>query len=149
MTKYVFSVPPDMTIHELIRFFVSHPVSAVPVTDEDNNLLGIVSENDVLYKNAKPYGITYRDILGATIFGRLNGGYDDSFKKLLATEASEIMTKDVRSVSPETDMETITSMMINEHLKSIPVVVRNRLVGIVTRHDILTVLAASSDKTAE
>lgn len=54
MTKYVFSVPPNITIHELIRLFVSHNVSAIPVVDTDNTLLGIVSEGDLLYKKYGP-----------------------------------------------------------------------------------------------
>ena len=54
------------------------------------------------------------------------------------------MTKDVRCVTPETEMETITTLMIDEHLKTVPVVDdKNRLVGVVTRHDILSVIAAN------
>ena len=44
MTKYVFSVPAECTIHELIHLFVSHHMDAIPVTGDDNLLLGIVSE---------------------------------------------------------------------------------------------------------
>ena len=54
------------------------------------------------------------------------------------------MTKDVRCVTPETDMETITTLMIDEHLKSVPVIDKpKRLVGIITRHDILSVIATA------
>lgn len=144
MTKYVFSVPPDITVHELIRLFVSHPMSAVPVTGEDNKLLGIVSEGDLLYKKVRPYIPQYIDVLGGSVYYCGYGRYEKSFRKLLATRADEIMTKDVRCVTPETDMETITSLMIDEHLKTVPVVDnKNRLVGIVTRHDILSVIASS------
>ena len=50
MSKYVLSVPADCTVQELIHLFVSHPIDAIPVTDGDNKLLGIVSEGDLLYK---------------------------------------------------------------------------------------------------
>lgn len=61
---------------------------------------------------------------------------------MLATEAAEIMTRDVRCVTPETEMSVITSLMVDEHLKVVPVVSdKNKLVGLITRHDILTVLA--------
>ena len=125
MSKYVLSVPADCTVQELIHLFVSHPIDAIPVTDGDNKLLGIISEGDLLYKKVRPYVPQYVD-------------------KLLATRADEIMTKDVRCVTPETDMDTITSLMIDEHLKTVPVVDKNnRLAGIVTRHDILGVIAAT------
>lgn len=54
MEKYVFTVPPSITIHELIRAFVSHNIGAIPVVDEDDTLLGIVSEGDLLYKKVRP-----------------------------------------------------------------------------------------------
>ena len=68
MTKYVFSIPPDVTVHELVKLFVTHPVSAVPVVGDDNKLLGIVSEGDLLYKKVKPKVPAYLDILGANIY---------------------------------------------------------------------------------
>ena len=144
MTKYVLTVSPDTTIQELVRLFVRHPVSAVPVTGADSELLGIVSEGDLLYKKARPYIPQYVDVLGASIYYYGYGKYEESFRKLLATKASEIMTKDVRCVTPETDMETITTLMIDEHLKSVPVIDKpKRLVGIITRHDILSVVATA------
>ena len=144
MSKYVLSVPADCTVQELIHLFVSHPIDAIPVTDGDNKLLGIVSEGDLLYKKVRPYVPQYVDVLGASLYYCGYGRYEKPFRKLLATRADEIMTKDVRCVTPETDMDTITSLMIDEHLKTVPVVDKNnRLAGIVTRHDILGVIAAT------
>ena len=140
MTKYVFSIPPDVTVHELVKLFVTH------------ELLGIVSEGDLLYKKVKPKVPAYLDILGANIYYCGFGRYERSFRKLLATQAADLMTKDVRCVTPETDMETIMNLMIDEHLKTVPVVERpNRLVGIITRHDILGAIAATEleEKMAE
>ena len=138
MTKYVFSIPPDVTVHELVKLFVTHPVSAVPVVGDD--------------KKVKPKVPAYLDILGANIYYCGFGRYERSFRKLLATQAADLMTKDVRCVTPETDMETIMNLMIDEHLKTVPVVERpNRLVGIITRHDILGAIAATEleEKMAE
>ena len=152
MTKYVFSIPPDVTVHELVKLFVTHPVSAVPVVGDDNELLGIVSEGDLLYKKVKPKVPAYLDILGANIYYCGFGRYERSFRKLLATQAADLMTKDVRCVTPETDMETIMNLMIDEHLKTVPAVEKpNRLVGIITRHDILGAIAATEleEKMAE
>lgn len=150
MTKYVLTVPPDVTVHELVRLFVAHPVSAIPVTGLDDVLLGIVSEGDLLYKKVRPYVPQYVDVLGASIYYSGCGRYEKSMRKLLATKASEIMTKEVRCVTPDTDMDTITALMIDEHLKTIPVVDKaNRLVGIITRHDILGAMAASERDAGE
>ena len=98
MTNYVFTVSPDITVHELVGLFITHPVSAIPVVGEDNELLGIVSEGDLLYKKVRPQIPQYVDVLGGNLYYYGFGRYEKSFRKLLATTASEIMTRDVRCV---------------------------------------------------
>lgn len=154
MSKYVFTVSADTTVHELVGLFITHPVSAIPVVGDDNELLGIVSEGDLLYKKVNPKIPQYVDVLGGNLYYCGFGRYERSFRKLLATTASEIMTKDIRCVTSETDMETLTTLMVDEHLKTVPVVEKKkvtgsdiqppaRLVGIITRHDILGAIAAT------
>ena len=63
MTKYVFTVSPDTTVQELVGLFVTHPVSAIPVVGDDNELLGIVSEGDLLYKRVQPKIPPHVDVL--------------------------------------------------------------------------------------
>ena len=136
--------------------FVTHPVSAIPVVGDDNELLGIVSEGDLLYKKVQPKIPPHVDVLGGTVYYCGFGRYEKSFRKLLATTAKDIMTMDVRCVTPETDMEAITTLMVDQHLKTVPVVQKAklsverageqppaRLVGIITRHDILGAIAAT------
>ena len=86
MEKYVFTVPPTITIHELIRAFVAHNVGAIPVVAEDNTLLGIVSEGDLLYKKVRPRIPQFIDILGGTLYYCGYGRYAKSFRKMLATD---------------------------------------------------------------
>ncbi len=155
MTKYVFTVSPETTVQQLVRLFVAHPVSAIPVVGDDNELLGIVSEGDLLYKRVTPKIPAHVDVLGGSVYYCGFGRYEKSFRKLLATTAEEIMTKDVRCVTPETEMENITTLMVDQHLKTVPVVEKAklavpsdheppaRLVGIITRHDILGAIAAA------
>ena len=159
MTKYVFTVTPDTTVQQLVGLFVTHPVSAIPVVGDDNELLGIVSEGDLLYKKVTPRIPQYVDVLGGNLYYCGFGRYEKSFRKMLAITAEEIMTKDVRCVTPETDMEVITTLMVDEHLKTVRVVTKAklsvsvegpqppaRLVGIITRHDILGAIAATQVK---
>ena len=138
MEKQVVSVLPEVTVHELIRIFVLHNMSAIPVVDEENRLIGIVSEGDLLYKKVQPQIPRQR---GWAIYYSGYGGYEKSFKKILATKASDLMTEKARCVTPDMPMSTIISLMIDEHLKTVPVVDEEKhLVGVITRHDILKVL---------
>ena len=124
MSKYVFTVSADTTVHELVGLFITHPVSAIPVVGDDNELLGIVSEGDLLYKKVNPKIPQYVDVLGGNLYYCGFGRYERSFRKLLATTASEIMTKDVRCVTSATDMETLTTLQKTLH-KTVVVVMHN------------------------
>lgn len=138
MSKYVLTVPPEVTVQDLVKLFVSHSLSAVPVTGEDNELLGIISEGDLLYKEVRPYIPQYINILGASLYYCGYGKYKESFQKLLAVKAEEIMTRQVRCVLPDTPINDIAALMIDEHLKTVPVVdEKHRLLGVITRHDML------------
>lgn len=149
MEKYIFTVPPNITIHELIRAFVAHNVSAIPVVDSDGTLLGIVSEGDLLYKKVRPRIPQHVNILGGTLYYWGYGRYAKSFRKMLATEAEQIMTRDVTCVTPDTNMSVITTLMVDKHLKVVPVVENDKIVGLITRHDILTVLALKEKEELE
>ena len=68
MSKDIISVSADINIHDLVKIFVEHPVSALPVVGEKNTLLGIISEGDLLYKKVRPYVPQYMDVLGAGVY---------------------------------------------------------------------------------
>jgi len=142
MMKYVLTVSPDMTIQELISLFVTHPVGAVPVVGDDNELLGIISEGDLLYKKVNKRIPQFSNSAGGKVYYTGFGRYETSFRKLLDTKASEIMTKDVYTAAPDTPMDDIMSEMIDRHLKVVPVVRKKHLVGMVTRHDLMSIMAA-------
>ena len=68
MSKYVLTCSKDTTIHELIRLFVRNKVTAIPVVGDDNELLGIISEGDLLYKKVRPHVPQYVNVLGASLY---------------------------------------------------------------------------------
>ncbi len=141
MNKYVLSCDQDTTMHELIRLFVKHRVSAIPVVGEDNRLEGIVSEGDILYKQASPQVPSYVNVLGASLYYSGVHKYRETFQKLLATRAGDMMTAAVKYVDDDTPADVVTELMIEEHLKNVPVVKDGRLVGMISRWDMLEVIA--------
>ncbi len=149
MSKYVLTCDKDTTVHQLIRLFVKHRISAIPVVEEDNRLVGIVSEGDLLYKKVRPHVPRYVNLLGASLYYSGYGQYEETFRKLLATRAEEIMTSDVAYIAPDVEAEVVADMMVEEHLKNVPVVKDNRLVGMVARSDILALIAMENDLPAD
>ena len=142
MEKYVVTASPDTTVYDLVDLFVKNKITAIPIVDDEDILVGIITDGDLLYKKIKPHVPHYVNLLGASIYYNGISEYDKGFKKLLASTAKEMMTKNVIIAAPEADVEQIAGVMVAEHLKVLPIVKDKRIVGIVTRRDILEELYA-------
>lgn len=137
MEKVFISAHTDTSVFDLVHYFVKSKISAIPIVDDDQVLVGIVTDADLLYKKIKPHVPHYVNLLGASIYYNGIGKYHKGFKKLMACTAGDMMTKDVIIAAPEADVEQLAGVMVAEHLKVIPIVKNNRIVGIVTRYHIL------------
>ena len=125
MNKYPVTVGKDAPISDVADLLVKYNLTAVSVVDEENKLLGIISEGDLLYKKVRPHVPHYVNVLGASIYYNGIGEYNAQFKKLLASHVEEIV-----------------SVMLDQHLKNVPVVDKEyRLIGILSRRDIIKLIA--------
>ena len=97
----------------------------------------IVTDADLLYKEAKPCVPQYVNLLGANIYYGNLKEYQQGFKKLFACTAEQLMTKKVIMAGPDATMEDLASVMVAEHLKAIPIVKDKKLLGMVERKNIL------------
>lgn len=147
MNKYPITVGKDEQITNVAKLMVKHNLTAIAVVDEENKLIGIVSEGDLLYKKVRPHAPHYINILGANIYYGGIGEYDGQFKKLMATHVEEIMTTEVITAYAEAEVEVTVGAMVEKHLKNLPVVDdAYHLVGMVSRHDIMKLIAEEQGK---
>ena len=147
MNKYPITVGKDEQITNVAKLMVKHNLTAIAVVDEENKLIGIVSEGDLLYKKVRPHAPHYINILGANIYYGGIGEYDGQFKKLLATEVAEIMSTEVITAYADAEVEVTVSAMVEKHLKNLPVVDEAyHLIGMVSRHDIMKLIAEEQGK---
>ncbi|MCH4179594.1 MAG: CBS domain-containing protein [Megasphaera sp.] len=137
MEKVFVTSSPETSVFDLVHMFVKNKVSAIPVVDGEEKLVGIITDADLLYKKIKPHVPHYVNLLGASIYYNGISEYDKGFKKLMACTAKDMMTKDVIIAAPDADVEQIAGVMVAEHLKVIPIVDGRRVVGIVSRYNIL------------
>ncbi|WUI04211.1 CBS domain-containing protein [Spirillospora sp. NBC_00431] len=128
MTSPVVTIPPTATVRQAIRVLHEHDVTALPVVDESGRLAGIVSETDLLHTvfEHDPRAFTRRPATAASPAPR---------------PVEEIMTREVETALPDTDVAVLAETMMKTRLDSVPVVAGSEVVGIVSRRDLVAILA--------
>ncbi|MCE5284463.1 MAG: CBS domain-containing protein [Pelosinus sp.] len=140
MTSNVVTVHKNATIKEIAKALVDNDISGVPVVNDDGVLVGIVSEGDLLHKEAFPKTPEYVNVLGAIVFYNGLQRFNADFKKLLAEQAVNIMTEEVVTIAEEEEIEEIAQLMLEHGIKRLPVVKSGKVVGIVSRADLVRLL---------
>ena len=135
MTSPVISVLEETAVHDIVRLLLKHRISAVPVVDQSEHVVGIVSEGDLLSPpGALPDG-TYTKQAWWLAAMMLGGSLD--FDKLHGRTAGEVMTRRVFAVDEATQLAEIAQLLEKRHIKRVPVLNAGRLVGIVSRANLL------------
>jgi CBS domain-containing protein len=137
MTSFVVTVTPEATIEYAAQLMLQHRISGLPVTDSDGAVLGIVTESDLLRRAET--GTDKRHARWVSLLigpGRLAQEYVHTHGR----KVGEVMTERVFSVTPETPLADLVALMETRHVKRVPVVDQGRLVGIVSRADVMAAL---------
>ncbi len=145
MTRAVVTVGPDTAVSDVAKIMLENQISAVPVLDRAGTLVGIISEGDLLRR--AEVGSQHRRSRWME-FGFSNVRLAADYVKEHGRKASDVMTRNVITVHPETAVAEIANILGSRHIKRVPVVVNDLLVGIVSRANIVQALA-SSEKTSE
>ena len=137
MTSFVVTVGPDATIEYAAQLMLQYRISGLPVTDSDGAVLGIVTESDLLRRaetgTEKRRARWISFLIGP---GRLAQEYVHTHGR----NVGEVMTERVFTVTLETPLADIVVLMETKHVKRVPVVDQGRVVGIVSRADVMAVL---------
>ncbi len=141
MSTRVFTVKKDTTIEEIAHILTENNISGVPVVDNDNRVVGMVTQKDLLYKDIEPRFPAVVEILGGIIFLKGVKHYQEELKKLVAAKAEDIMTKKVITVSEDEEIERVAEIMVEKDINRVPVVKNGKLVGIIGRADIVRYIA--------
>ncbi|HET7745186.1 MAG TPA: CBS domain-containing protein [Gaiellaceae bacterium] len=136
MSPKVITTRPESLLKDVARTLTEYGISGVPVVDDQGTVVGVVSEADILVKERGPK--PRHEGLGAWI---LRGGVADR-EKLAARTASEAMTAPAITIAATRSVSEAARLMIDEGIKRLPVVdLQGKLVGIVTRSDLVRVFA--------
>jgi CBS-domain-containing membrane protein len=137
MTTRVVAVRQNATFKDMAALLTEYRVSAFPVLDDEEKVIGVVSEADLLSKEALVADMGSQ----AAWLGRIAGSpYHDEFAKAAAVTAADLMTKPPVVVTPDEPVTSAARLMYHGRVKRLPVVgEKGQLIGIVSRADVLSV----------
>src|SRR5450631_1823744 len=134
MTRDVISIAPDMTVLQAARLMLQHHISGLPVIDKAGKLVGVLSEGDFLRRQEtrteKRRSRWLEFLMGP---GRIAAEYTHSH----GSKVSEVMTDEVQTVGEDTPLEDMVELMERHRIKRVPVLRANKVVGIVTRSNLM------------
>lgn len=128
---------PQDTVEEAIKLFAEARISGAPVV-EGEEVSGIVTEGDLIFRDAEIKAPGFLDILGGIVPLGDWGEYREETLKSAGVTVGEVMTDDPVTVAPETSISEAATIMAEQGFKVLPVVEGRRLRGVISRMDILT-----------
>ncbi|HET6515581.1 MAG TPA: CBS domain-containing protein [Thermodesulfovibrionales bacterium] len=145
MTREVVLVSPDTTVEELGRLFIEKGISGAPVADSEGRIAGIITENDLISKNSRFHIPTILRLFDAFIplgTSRLEA----EIKKMAATTVRDACTKEVVTISEETPIDEVATIMNDKKIHLLPVVKAGKVVGIIGKRDFIKGIAREASE---
>lgn len=136
MTTELVTLSEEMTLEEAAKILLAHDISGAPVVNDEGVLVGILSEGDLVRTQkplTQPLVLTFLD-------GAIPLNYKavhEDLQALTATKVARLMTRDVHTLGPEAEAKDLARVMIEKDINRIPIVDSGRLLGIVSRQDLV------------
>jgi CBS domain-containing protein len=137
MSKPVVGVEPGASVAEAARLMLGQKISGLPVTTAAGELVGMVSEGDFLRRSELG---TEQHLSGLLRFLEGSGKQADTYTHTHGRKVSEVMTTRVCTIGPAATLEDAVETMLRHHVKRLPVVQDGKIVGIVSRSDLMRAL---------
>jgi CBS domain-containing protein len=145
MTKELITVSPDTEIVHATKLLLENRINGVPVTDETGKLVGILCQSDMIAQQKKLPVPSFFTFLDGFITLTSMKQFEKQVQKIAATTVAQAMTPNPVTVRPDTNIEEVAALMVDNNFHTIPVVDEGELVGIVGKEDILRTLIPRSE----
>ncbi|NVN98353.1 MAG: CBS domain-containing protein [Geobacteraceae bacterium] len=141
MTTDVVTVTKETTIMELAKIFAARHLSSLPVLGSDGELIGIVTETDLIEQDKNLHIPTVISIFDWVIYLESDKKFEKELKKMTGQSVGEIFSTDVVTVNPESSVADVADILSRKKINALPVVEGKKLVGIVSRIDLIRSMA--------
>ncbi len=150
MTREVITVDSEMPVRELAELFYTRKISGAPVKDSQGRIIGVVTESDLIDQNKRVHIPTVVAILDSFLFLESPEKLEKDIRKIAGTKVDDICSHELISVTPETPMDEVATLMAERHVHTLPVMDGDELVGVIGRDDIIrTMFQEEPDRKGE
>ncbi|MFZ5761731.1 MAG: CBS domain-containing protein [Thermodesulfobacteriota bacterium] len=141
MTATVVTVPPEMPVERLAALLHEKKISGAPVVDAAGQLLGVVTESDLIDQAKKIHIPTAITILDSVIFLESAKAVEREISKMTGATVADICSRNPVTIREETPLDEIATIMAERQLHTLPVLRGAQLVGVVGKSDVIKTLA--------
>ena len=144
MESDVPTVYPDDPIETVVRTMRDHELPGIPVINEGGRCIGIITEADLIMGGEEqdlhlPH---YIELFGGIVFLESTKKFEERLRKAIGSTAGDVMTEDPVTIAPDATVSEAAKAIARHKHNRLPVVEHGRLVGVVTRIDVLDALTA-------
>lgn len=138
MTRNVITVREDVTLEDVAEIFEKNHISGVPVVNKDNQVIGLISKNDLISQHKKISRSEACTLLEIMLYYQSKDLYEKEIKKFFQVKVREVMSVNVKCAAPSTPVGEVAEIMLKNGFNRVPVVSKNkRIIGIIARADII------------
>ena len=144
MTPNPISVTPDTVLKDAIQLMADNHIGGLPVINADSDLVGILSESDLMWQTTGVDVPAYIMLLDSVIYLKNPAQYNQDLHKALGQSVKDVMTDRVVTIAPDKSLRDAAHLMHDKKVRRLPVVdSQKQVVGILTRGDIVREMANS------
>ena len=137
MSTDIITVTPETEIAQAARLLLDNRINGLPVVDTQGRLVGIVCQSDLIVQQKRVRVPSLFTFLDGYITLTSTRHFEREVEKIAASQVRQAMTPDPASVSPDTAIEDMATLMVEKNYHTLPVVADGRLVGVVGKEDML------------
>jgi CBS domain-containing protein len=137
MTRNVITVKKETSIRELAELFTSRKISSAPVVDDQGDMIGIVTETDLVEQDKSLHIPTVISLFDWVIYLESGKKFEKELNKMTAQTVGEIYSTEVFTVAPDAPVSAVADLMSSERINAVPVVEGPKVVGIIARIDMI------------
>jgi len=146
MERDPITVHPDDDVQTVLKIMREHELPGIPVVNEAGRCVGIVTDADLVLRedDTSLHLPHHLDIMGGVVFIESMKHFEERVQKAYASRVSDMMTPDPITIGPDASVHEAAKVISSRKHNRLPVVEHGRLVGIVTRLDVLEALTSES-----